>query len=91
MTGCTHVIGFYRPGQAMVELIADGSAMLPKRGRLLEMPFRGERDHECSGRNSESGGSMVQRPLEQLVIAVRETIEPAVECSEDRLCQRRFL
>ena len=30
----------------LVELIADSGAMLPQRGKLLEMPFRGERDHE---------------------------------------------
>ncbi len=46
VTGCTHVIGFYRERFSLVELIADSGAMLPQRGRLLEVPFRGERDHE---------------------------------------------
>ncbi len=46
VTGCTHVIGFYRGKQAMVELTADRETPLPPRGLLLEMPFRGERDHE---------------------------------------------
>ncbi len=46
VTGCTHVIGFYRDDRSLVELIADRSTMLPQRGRLLEMPFRGERDYE---------------------------------------------
>jgi hypothetical protein len=46
VTGCTHVIGFFRGERCLVELIADKSAMLPQRGRLLEMPLRGERDHE---------------------------------------------
>ncbi len=46
VTGCTHVIGFYRKDCSLVELIADGSMSLPKCGRLLEAPFRGERDHE---------------------------------------------
>ena len=46
ITGCTHVIGFYREDCSMVELIADEEAMLPQRGRLLELPFRGERKHE---------------------------------------------
>ena len=46
VTGCTHVIGFYRGTSTLVEVIADCSATLPQRGRLLELPFRGERDHE---------------------------------------------
>ncbi|MFW6133287.1 MAG: DUF2617 family protein [Planctomycetota bacterium] len=52
VTGCTHVIGFFRGGQtgrptaALVQVIADAGAELPQRGLLLEMPFRGERDHE---------------------------------------------
>ena len=64
VTGCTHVIGFYRAGQAIVELIADGSAMLPKRGRLLEMPSRGERDHECS--SSDGIGYMMNFQVESM-------------------------
>jgi len=46
VTGCTHVIGFFRQGQSLVEAIADGSAMLPQRGRVMELPFRGERMFE---------------------------------------------
>ncbi len=46
VTGCTHVIGFYRDEQSLVELTATADAELPLRGRLLEMPFRGEKDHE---------------------------------------------
>lgn len=46
VTGCTHVIGFFRESMSMVEVTADADAMLPQRGRLLELPFRGERDHE---------------------------------------------
>ena len=48
VTGCTHVIGFYHDRSSLVELIADGSTMLPQRGRLLEVPFRGERVHESN-------------------------------------------
>jgi len=47
VTGCSHVIGFFRDRLALVELIADADAELPERGRLVELPFRGERDHEC--------------------------------------------
>jgi hypothetical protein len=47
VTGCTHVIGFFRGGRCLVELIADADIPLPPRGLLLELPFRGERDHEC--------------------------------------------
>jgi hypothetical protein len=46
VTGCTHVIGFYRDGESLVEVTAGADAMLPSRGLLMEMPFRGERDHE---------------------------------------------
>jgi hypothetical protein len=46
MTGCTHVIGFYRGRSSMVELTADASAELPSRGHLLTLPLRGERDHQ---------------------------------------------
>ncbi len=47
VTGCSHVIGFYRPGMSLVEVTADSDTELPQRGLLLELPFRGERDHEC--------------------------------------------
>ena len=47
VTGCTHLIGFYRQNQSVVEVVAAAGQELPQRGRLLEMPFRGERDHEC--------------------------------------------
>ena len=46
VTGCTHVIGFYRGRTSLVEVTADAENILPERGQLLEMPFRGERDHE---------------------------------------------
>ena len=46
VTGCSHVIGFFREGLSLVEVIAEESAELPARGRLLDLPFRGERDHE---------------------------------------------
>lgn len=46
VTGCTHVIAFYRDGTSLVEVTADSNADLPERGRILELPFRGERDHE---------------------------------------------
>jgi hypothetical protein len=47
VTGCTHVIGFYRGKRSLVEVTADSEVSLPRRGLLLELPFRGERDHEC--------------------------------------------
>lgn len=47
VTGCSHVIGFFRQGRCLVEMIGDSEMELPRRGRLLELPFRGERDHEC--------------------------------------------
>jgi len=52
VTGLSHVIGFYRGDAAIVEVIADASAMLPERGKLVSLRFRGERDEEfehCEG------------------------------------------
>jgi hypothetical protein len=46
VTGCSHVIGFYRGDHALVEVTADADTELPQRGLLAELPFRGERDHE---------------------------------------------
>jgi len=46
VTGCTHVVGFFRDDQSIVEVVADDTVELPARGLLREMPFRGERDHE---------------------------------------------
>ena len=51
VTGCTHVISFHRQRSSIVELTADADSLLPERGRLLELPFRGERDHECKHAN----------------------------------------
>jgi len=47
VTGCSHLIGFYRGSSSLVEMTAEADSELPSRGRLLEMPFRGERDHQC--------------------------------------------
>ena len=46
VTGCSHVIGFFREKMSLVEVIGDCESELPQRGLLLELPFRGERDHE---------------------------------------------
>ena len=47
VTGCTHLIAFFREESVLVEVTADADSALPQRGQLLEIPFRGERDHEC--------------------------------------------
>jgi hypothetical protein len=46
VTGCSHLISFRRDKQVLTEVTADASSQLPQRGQLLEMPFRGEKDHE---------------------------------------------
>jgi len=46
VTGCSHVIGFYRGGASLVEVAAGVDDLLPQTGLLVQMPFRGERDHE---------------------------------------------
>lgn len=47
ITGCAHVVGFYRGDHSLVEAIAGAEdAYLPQRGRMLCLPFRGEKSHE---------------------------------------------
>jgi len=46
ITGVSHMIGFYRGAAAVVQVIADADAVLPHRGKLMSVPFRGERDEE---------------------------------------------
>ncbi|MFA6133828.1 MAG: DUF2617 family protein [Phycisphaerae bacterium] len=46
ITGCTHVIGFYRGKDTLLEVTADAGSGLPPRGLMLELPFRGEKVHE---------------------------------------------
>ncbi|MBS3734493.1 MAG: DUF2617 family protein [Phycisphaerae bacterium] len=77
VTGCTHVIGFFRtgdglgdgsrpqaPAAALVQVIAGADATLPQRGLLLEMPFRGEQDHER--RRADGINYMMNFQLERL-------------------------
>ncbi|MBI5725576.1 MAG: DUF2617 family protein [Planctomycetes bacterium] len=45
-TGRTHAIGFFRTDCSLVEVIAGEDVELPARGLILELPFRGEKDHE---------------------------------------------
>jgi xanthine/CO dehydrogenase XdhC/CoxF family maturation factor len=52
VTGISHVIGFFGGGSVLTELIAQGRAVLPERGRLVALPLRGEKKHEtgqCPG------------------------------------------
>ena len=46
VTGCSHVIGFFREECSMLEVTADMNMELPERGRLTKMPFKGEKSHE---------------------------------------------
>jgi len=46
VTGCSHVISFYRGTTSLVEVTADDTSELPQRGLLVDLPLRGERDHE---------------------------------------------
>ena len=47
VTGCAHVISFFRGALSLTQVIADVEVDLPQRGLLLELPFRGEKQHEC--------------------------------------------
>jgi hypothetical protein len=46
VTGVSHVIGFYHGATSLVELIADSETPLPETGRLVTIPFRGEKDYD---------------------------------------------
>ncbi len=46
VTGCAHAIGFYRDDASLVETLAESEAPLPDRGMLVDLPVRGEREHE---------------------------------------------
>ncbi|MBN1554680.1 MAG: DUF2617 family protein [Phycisphaerae bacterium] len=47
ITGCAHVIGFYRGGETLVEVVAgEHDIPLPARGQMLCLPFHGEKAHE---------------------------------------------
>ncbi len=46
VTGCTHVISFFRDSLSLVEVIASKEIPLPSRGRALSLSFRGEKAHE---------------------------------------------
>jgi hypothetical protein len=46
ITGCTHVVGFYRGEKALTEVVAAKDVPLPTRGQCLSLPFRGEKAHE---------------------------------------------
>ena len=68
VTGCAHVIGFYRPNACVVEVTADAGAMLPQRGRLLELPLRGEKDHQV--KRAEGINYMMNFQVESMSAAV---------------------
>jgi hypothetical protein len=68
VTGCTHVIGFFRDRAALLQVTADADNILPQRGQLLEMPFRGERDHEC--KRAEGINYMMSFQVETMSAAV---------------------
>jgi hypothetical protein len=46
VTGISHIIGFYAGGSTATETIVGAAAELPKRGLVVSLPFRGERDYE---------------------------------------------
>ncbi len=46
VTGLSHVIGFFRGEAAVTQAIADARATLPHRGKLVSLPFRGEKDQQ---------------------------------------------
>jgi len=47
LTGCSHVISFFHGSESLVEATVDGTNEMPRQGRLVDLPLRGERDDEC--------------------------------------------
>jgi len=68
VTGCTHVIGFFRDRVSLLQVTAHADNILPQRGQLLEIPFRGERDHEC--KRAEGINYMMSFQVEAMSTAV---------------------
>ena len=68
VTGCSHTIGFFRDNMSLVEVIDDAGAILPDRGLLLAVPFRGERDHQRE--RTEGINYMMNFQVEQMSEAV---------------------
>ncbi|MCK5114687.1 MAG: DUF2617 family protein [Phycisphaerae bacterium] len=46
ITGCRHVVMFSGADHTLTEVIADDSVVLPQRGLVLSLPFKGEKSHE---------------------------------------------
>lgn len=46
VTGCSHVISVKANQHCLTEVLADTHCDLPERGRLVEMPLRGEKEHD---------------------------------------------
>ena len=68
VTGCTHVISFFRDKLTLTETTADVNVALPQRGLLLSLPFRGEKDHKC--RRSGGINYMMNFQVERMSAAV---------------------
>jgi len=47
LTGCSHVLSVFYDGECMTELICQPDQMLPRRGLIERLAFRGEKKHQC--------------------------------------------
>jgi len=48
ITHCGHVVSLFSRGLCLTELICRPDQLLPKRGLVHQLPFRGEKSHTCS-------------------------------------------
>ncbi len=48
VTGISHLVGFFRGDASVTELLAEDDSILPRRGRLVAAPIRGEKDHQAT-------------------------------------------
>jgi len=46
ITGCSHMVGFYAPGDTLTEVMAGMEDELPERGLVASFRCRGEKEHE---------------------------------------------
>ena len=47
ITGCSHVVSVHNDGHSLCELVCGHDQMLPARGLVRRMPFKGNRKYQC--------------------------------------------
>ena len=66
ITDCGHVVSVFSGKDCITELICPPEQMLPTRGLVRQLPFRGEKSHKCSW--SENHNYMVNFQAENMSV-----------------------